>query len=346
MFTWHRISNLNQQWNSITWLCSDSKISFVKDWNNADFFLFLFTRLPRIVARTKPNAICFSPVYVAEIIRTESGAVSLSQFLPFVRVRSSRFDAKNVWPTNQTNVNAAKENRGTYVNECVFLLRLVISMRRNILRSVLLFRIESSLSISCFSSIFTYCFWYASLHAKINWHENVKDLLHHRENQIITLWASDRDWTRFGFCSLLIIWLTNGLHQWLAIYFVSQIGYHCIAVCASISLVMLMLDNAEAMPTQTDKTSSGDDHETDYRLRNWGDSPMPFSISYSQFARDLLLPSSTASPHTLVRKIQMRRANRRRNRTRSSATTTTTTTERSFYMPLIFKSGGWGPSRW
>lgn len=108
--------------------------------------------------------------------------------------------------------------------------------------------------------------------------------------------------------------------------------------------MLISVTHIAAHPTPIDKELSKHDEEIDYTLRNWGDSPLPYSVSYSQHARDLYFSStmSTIKPTTQsrVKRVQGRRFKKNRGRT-----TSTTTTEKHFIMPLLFGSSGWGPSR-
>lgn len=103
-----------------------------------------------------------------------------------------------------------------------------------------------------------------------------------------------------------------------------------------------------AYPTPINKELLKNDYEIDYTLRNWGESTLPYSISYSQHARDLYFSStksptvsSTQSSQSRVKRVQGRRI--RKNRT-TTLPPSTTSTEKHFYMPLLFGSDGWGPS--
>lgn len=106
-------------------------------------------------------------------------------------------------------------------------------------------------------------------------------------------------------------------------------------------------------PTENDSDKALD--KTYYLTRNWGDPMMPFSISYSEYARkqyEMQKQSTqqplTASPSKGINTPSLRRSRKSRNRTRSANATSTSTqspqtTIKYFSMPLIFTSNGWGP---
>lgn len=115
------------------------------------------------------------------------------------------------------------------------------------------------------------------------------------------------------------------------------------------------IESVNGRPSDTGNESSKALDKTYYLSRNWGDPMMPFSISYSEYARSQhdtqkqsIHQPLTASPSKGSNTPSLRRSRKSRNRARSANTVSTSapppqTTIKYFSMPLIFTSNGWGP---
>lgn len=114
------------------------------------------------------------------------------------------------------------------------------------------------------------------------------------------------------------------------------------------AIVLLLISTSIAPVTEAWPIDSDMPNEVDSRnflARNWGDSSLPFSISYSDYGRKMYQAQTSTTTHRPKSK-SSRRAQRSKIRSAASHAPRSTEKPNSMAMPLIFTSSGWGPNRW
>lgn len=142
-------------------------------------------------------------------------------------------------------------------------------------------------------------------------------------------------------------------------FFVLQRISATLQLTAFLSIAIISdIGTVNGRPTDSEGDASKALDKTYYLSRSWGDPMMPFSISYSEYARtqhEMQKQSTqqplTATPSRGSNTPSLRRSRKSRNRTRSTSVASTSapptsTTIKYFSMPLIFTSNGWGPMGW
>lgn len=94
----------------------------------------------------------------------------------------------------------------------------------------------------------------------------------------------------------------------------------------ALTVIMASVNRIKTAPAGLAKSSTSKDY---YLTRAWGESSIPFTVIYSNYARSKLQQKSTSTTSTTVAPTPQ---NRRKNATKKAS-----------QLPNLFVSNGWGP---